>query len=404
MPKLVLALTDLQVKNVKNTEANPIKLSDGGGLYLLLDVNGKKYWRMDYTRPVTKKRNTLAFGTYPEVSLSLARERRNEARRNIAQGIDPFVQKQLDAIEALSKSNDSFEAIALQWNSKQLVTDSTREKNLYFLKCAFEGFGKKPIREVLPIDVLKVCLKAEEEGHREKAHRIRTKCSQVFRYAVASTILDSDPTRDLSGALQPIKVRHHSAITDPKNVGRLLVDIENYTGQIVTRTALKIAPYVFVRPIELRMALKADFDLENRVWSYTPPKTRNQTEIQLIIPLADQVIELLKLLEPFTGNSIYVFPAMTTFHRSMSENTINQAIRRMGYDKDEMCGHGFRALARTILEEKLRYPVKLIEMQLGHQVRDVHGTAYNRTKFLKRRKKMMQKWADYLDNLKLKAT
>lgn len=400
MPKLVVPLTDTQIKKAKNEGHSPIKLSDGGGLYLLLDTKGNKYWRMDYIRPITKKRNTLAFGLYPEISLADARTRRDNARKLVAQGVDPSEQKKQDAAEALISANDSFESIALEWLERQQTADVTKNKALYLLKFAFAGFGKKPIRDVLPIDVLKVCREAEAEGHLEKAHRIKSKCSQVFRYAIASTILETDPTRDLRGALKSVEVTHHAAIIEPVQVGQLLRAIDSYTGQLITIAALKLAPLTFVRPGELRAAKWADIDLDKGVWSYTPPKTKKQTKVELIVPLSTQALAILKDVHLISANSEYVFPSLYTNLRCMSEGTINQALRRMGYGKDEMCGHGFRAMARTILEEVLEYPIEIIEQQLGHQVRDMHGRAYNRTKHLDKRKDMMQAWANYLDSIK----
>ncbi|AXI03263.1 tyrosine-type recombinase/integrase [Aquirhabdus parva] len=400
MPKLVVPLTDPQIKKAKYDSTGSNKLRDGGGLFLLLDKNGSKYWHMDYTRPVTKKRNTLAFGIYPYTTLAKARELRDSARKLIAQGLDPSDQKKQDAAEAQISLNNSFEAIALEWLERQQIADVTKNKALYLLKFAFAGFGKKPIRDVLPIDVLKVCRAAEAEGHLEKAHRIKSKCSQVFRYAIASTILETDPTRDLRGALKSVEVTHHAAIIDPLQVGQLLKAIDNYSGQLVTIAALKLAPLTFVRPGELRAAKWADINLEKGLWSYTPPKTKKQTKVELIVPLSTQALSILKDMHLLSTNSEYVFPSLYTNLRCMSEGTINQALRRMGYGKDEMCGHGFRAMARTILEEVLEYPIEIIEQQLGHQVRDMHGRAYNRTRHLDKRKDMMQAWANYLDSIK----
>lgn len=400
MPKLVLPLTDTKIKTAKNETDKPIKLFDGNGLFLLLDTNGKKYWRMNYTRPLSKKRNTLAFGLYPETTLAEARTLRDQARKLLSQGVDPAEYRKLQATEQLENANDSFERIALEWLDRQNTADVTKNKSLYLLKFAFSGFGNKPIREVTARDVLTVCRQEEAKGHLEKAHRIRSKCSQVFRYAIASTLLDTDPTRDLRGALKSVEVTHQSAITDPSKVGGLLNAIDNYTGQLVTIAALKLAPLTFVRPGELRAAKWADIDLDKAEWRYTPPKTKKQTKVELIVPLSRQALSILHDMRNLSSKSEYVFPALHTNLRCMSEGTILQALRRMGYGKEEMSGHGFRAMARTILEEVLEFPIEIIEQQLGHQVRDMHGRAYNRTKHLDKRKDMMQKWADYLDGLK----
>jgi len=399
MPRTVKPLSDTQIKFAKPRELQ-YKLSDGDGLYLLVKPDGVKLWRMDYTRPITKKRNTLAFGVYPDISLADARSKREEARKLIALGSDPSEQRKEDARVAKIAAANTFESVALEWLSKQKFAESTKEKSKYLLILPFLKFGHRPISEILPYEVLDVCRIAEKEGHLEKARRIRQRCSQVFRYGVALGICSSDPTRDLRGALEAPETRHHSAIVDPCEVGRLLVDIENYSGNYTTVSALKIAPMLFTRPGELRALKWADLDLDLAQWRYTPPKTKKKTGIQMIVPLASQVVGILRELQAIHGHSEYVFPAIHTKLKCMSENTINQALRRMGWEADQVCGHGFRATARTILEDVLDYPPELIEMQLGHQVKDPNGRAYNRTWKLVKRTEMMQHWADYLDDLR----
>jgi integrase len=402
MPKIVKPLTDSQIKSAKPLE-QPYKLSDGGGLYLLVKPDGVKLWRLDYTRPFVNKRNTLAFGVYPEVSLADARIKRDTARKQIAAELDPSEERKAEDRAIKVAASNTFEAVAREWLSKQKYADATHEKALYLLELPIQKFGRRPISSILPAEVLDVCRIPEKEGHLEKARKVRNKCSQVFRYGVASGSCVSDPTRDLLGALEAPETKHHSALTEPSDVGKLLVDIDNYSGRYITVSALKIAPLLFTRPGELRALKWSALNLDLGQWRYTPPKTKKSTAVQMIVPLASQVVCILRDLLEVSGDSEYVFPAIHTKVKCMSENTINQALRRMGWEADQVCGHGFRATARTILEEVLEFPIELIEMQLGHQVRDSNGRAYNRTWKLAKRTEMMQRWADYLDELKNKS-
>ena len=400
MPKVVVPLNDTQLKRAKINTENIQKLSDGGGLYLLVDKTDGKFWRMDYTRPHNKKRNTLSFGTYPAISLAEARTMRDEAKKLIAQGIDPSEEKKRVVIEQQYSSKNTFMLIAEEWLSRQDFSPATLKKSKYLLKFAYEELGSRPLSEILPKDVLSVCRKVEAKGNHETAKAIKVKCGQVFRYGVAIGICDRDVTQDLRGALKPPIVTHRAAIIDPDKLGVLLSDIDNYEGRFSTQIALKIAPLVFVRPGELRAAKWNDIDFEARLWKYTPPKTKKQTEIEHIVPLSTQVYDLFMQIRPITKHNEYVFPAVHTNVKPMSDNTINQALRRLGYSGDEVCGHGFRATARTILDETLHYPLDVIEQQLAHTVKDIHGRAYNRTKHLDKRTEMMQAWANYLDGLK----
>ena len=399
MPKIVTPLTDAQIKRTKSTDKN-IKLTDGGGLYLLVDSKGNKHWRLDYTRPISKKRNTLSLGPYPQVSLAEARQQRESIKQELAQGVDPSVEKKRRENYLLQESLNTFKSVAEDWLSRQNYSEATLEKAHRLLNYAYIGLGNKLIASITPLDVLAVCRQLEEKGTLETAREVKIKCGQVMRYGVAIGVCERDATQDLKGALKTSTTKHRAAITEPVDFAQLLNDIDNYKGNITTRYALKIAPLVFVRPGELRMARWADVDFEKRLWQYTPPKTRKQTGVEHIVPLSTQAYTWLQELRQFTGHSEFIFPAIHTSVQTMSENTINQAIRRMGYDSEQMCGHGFRASARTILEEVLEYPIEIIEQQLAHQVRDMHGRAYNRTKHLEKRKQMMQAWADYLDKIK----
>ncbi|MDE2422208.1 MAG: integrase arm-type DNA-binding domain-containing protein [Gammaproteobacteria bacterium] len=398
MPKIAKPLTDKEIKAAKPID-KPYKLSDGGGLYLLINKDGSKFWRFDYTRPITKKRNTMAFGCYPELSLAEARTKRDDARKLVEANIDPSEHKKIEIRAARVASTNTFELVAMDWLSKQSYSPATLEKAQYLLKLPIQKLGNRPINDIQPIDVLDVCRIAEKEGLLEKARGMLNKCSQVFRYAVACSLCLSDPTRDLRGALKPPVKRHLPAVIDPVELGQLLVDINHYQGRFITVQALRLAPMLFIRPGELRAAKWEDLDLEKSEMRFRPPKTRKQTEVDLVIPLPTQAVSILKDLQLVTAGSIYVFPAIHTNSKCMSENTINQALRRMGWEADQVCGHGFRATARTILEEVLGYRYEWIEMQLGHQVRDANGRAYNRTRFLDQRREMMQRWADYLDDL-----
>lgn len=391
----VKPLSDAEIKRAK-PKAKDYRLSDGGGLYLLVRHNGSKLWRLDYYRPSDKSRTTAGIGSYPEITLVQARQYREEARANLAKEIDP---KEKILV------GHSFEEVALEWLAMQTdKSDATRAKSLYLLKFAFDDLGKMMVGDVKAKHVLAVCRKAEAAGHLEKAAKVRAKIGQVMRYAVATGRAEHDPTPDLRGALKTPVTKHHAAITEPRVLAELLRDIWQYDGHMITQAALKLAPMVFVRPIELRAAKWADIDLQSMQWAYTPPKTQSTMATEHIVPLSRQVVEIFKDLHDLTGHSEFVFPSLYTYKRCMSENTVNLALRRMGWDGDQMCGHGFRATARTILEEVLDYPVEIIEQQLAHRVRDMHGRAYNRTKHLEKRRIMMQHWSDYLDSLRLNQT
>lgn len=399
MPVVVKPLTDSQVKNAKPKE-KPYKLSDGSGLYLLVKIDGARLWRLNYSRPITKKANTLALGVYPDVSLAEARLKRDQARKLIAADVDPSEQRKTEHREALLAASNSFEVVAGLFMAKQNYSEASITKAAWLLEIPFLKFGKRPIKEITPMDVLLACQIAEKAGTLEKANRMLSKCSQVFRHGVSIGACESDPTRDLRGALEKQEVVHHAALTDPSEVGLFLQDVEHYTGRFATVVALRIMPMLFTRPGELRAMKWLDLDLDKAQWAYTPPKTRKSTKISMIVPLPSQVVALLREIHPVTCYSIYVFPCTNTKLKPMSSGTINQALRRMGWVSEEVCGHGFRATARTILDEELDYSPDLIDMQLGHKVKDTNGRAYNRTWQIKKRTEMMQSWADYLDGLR----
>lgn len=389
-------LNDAKCKNAKPKEST-YKLADGGGLNFMVTPSGGKLWRFSYR--FNEKQKTLALGKYPDVSLSDARRRRDEARKLLAAGIDPGENKKAQKAARKEAAANSFEVVAQEWFAKQQPSwvESHASRVIARLQTdVFPWIGARPIAGITAPDYLSVFRRIEERGAVETAHRVKSICGQVHRYAVATGRADSDPTSALKGALSPVNARHFAAVTEPKQVTELLRVIDGYTGTFPVACALKIAPYVFVRPGELRAMQWADIDLDKAEWRYTVTKTRSQH----IVPLAHQVVDILRQLHPLTGHGRYVFPSARTGERPMSDNAILAALRRLGIPKDEMTGHGFRAMARTILDEVLGVRPDLIEHQLAHAVRDPNGRAYNRTAHLPERKKMMQQWADYLDDLK----
>lgn len=401
MPKIVIPLTDTKIKTTKANPDQIQKLADGNGLFLTISKTGDKTWRFDYSRPYTKKRNSLSFGSYPNVTLAQARIKREEARTLLAQNIDPHIEKKRIENEILNTNKNIFSELAKEWMSKQEFAESTLRGQQSLLEVINQHIGLIPIHEIKPTDILKVCQIYEKQEKLETAKKVKVKCGQILRYAVSIGLCERDVTQDLRGALKTPKVTHMAALVEPKDFAQLLQDIDHYQGSAITRYALRIAPLVFVRPGELRHAQWKDIDLEQGLWSYTPPKTKSKTGVQHIVPLSTQVIHLLAELAQITkARSEYIFPATTSNLKPMSENTINQALRRLGYTSEQACGHGFRASARTILEEVLDFPIELIEQQLAHQVKDMHGRAYNRTKHLEKRKIMMQKWTDYCEQIK----
>ena len=391
-------LTDTAIRKAK-PGAKPVKLADGGGLYLLLRPDGARWWRWDYRRPVTGKRNTLSLGTYPETGLADARARHAEARKALAAGIDPGEQRKAEKAAGLERAGNSFEVVAREWLAKQTWVAGYRDKvDAWMVNDVFPYIGGKPVAEVTAPDFLRVARRIEERGAIESAHRILQNCGQVMRYAIATGRADRNPVADLKGALTTAEGRHHAAITDPLALGGLLRAIEGYYGDPVTRAALKLSGLLFVRPGELRHAEWEEIDLDKAEWNI--PADKMKMRQPHLVPLCDQAVAILRELHPLTGRGQYVFPGARSPRRPMSNNAINAALRRMGYDTDTMTAHGFRATARTLLDEVLGFRPDYIEHQLAHAVRDPNGRAYNRTAHLAERRKMMQGWADYLHNLR----
>ncbi len=391
-----MALTDIAVRSAKPAE-KPVRLSDDKGLYLLVTPNGSRWWRMDYR--FAGKRKTLSMGVYPDVGLKAAREKRDTAREQIAAGIDPGEHRKATKAATEARASNSFEIICREWleHKRAVVEEAQYKKALARLtNDVFPWLGERPISAITAPEILSVMRRVDERGARYTAHKIRSEISQCFRYAIATGRATRDPCPDLRGALPPARGEHFAAITTPREAAELLRAIDGFRGTFVVHCALRLAPMLFVRPGELRKAQWADFDLNKAEWRYLVTKT----DTDHLVPLASQAVAILRELYALTGQGQYVFPGRDP-KRPMSDAAINASLRRMGYDtRTEISGHGFRAMARTILHEELHQKPEVIEHQLAHSVPDALGTAYNRTRFLKERKAMMQLWADYLDKLK----
>ena len=391
-----MPLTAISVRNA--TPADKTKrLFDERGLYLEISPKGGKWWRFKYRFDGKEKR--LSLGVYPDISLKDARARRDDARTLVAKGIDPSAKRKAEKATRETSGANTFEVVAREWWTKQAAGWSEihatnvlarLEKNI------FPWLARAPIADITAPNLLEVIRRVENRGAIETAHRTLSICGQIFRYAIATGRAERDVTADLRGAIQPVKKKHLAAVVEPERVGEMLREFDGYQGTLTVQCALKLAPLVFVRPGELRNARWADIDLNKAEWSFIVTKTNTPH----IVPLAKQSVEILKEVNRLTGNREYVFPSARSPRRPMSNNAILAALRRMAIPKEEMSGHGFRAMARTILDEVLGFRPDIIEHQLAHQVRDPLGRAYNRTAHLKDRKQMMQAWADYLDGLR----
>lgn len=391
-----MSLTETTIRAAKPRQ-RPAKLFDGKGLYLEVSPAGGKWWRLKYRYAGKEKR--LSLGIYPEISLKEARDRRDEARKLLANGVDPSVHRQVEKLARVEQAANSFEAVAREWYAKQSPKwspDHAARILRRLDKDIFSQIGGRPIAEAKAIEVLAAVRRIEDRDALDTAHRAMGTCSQIFRYAVATGRIDRDPTRDLRGALSPAQGGHFAAQTEPRRFAEILKMLDAYEGTFIVQCALRLAPLVFARPGELRRAEWADIDLEAKEWRYVVTKTKTQH----IVPLSRQAVDILRELQSLTGDSRYVFPGARSNKRPMSDNAILAALRRLGIPKEEMSGHGFRAAARTILDEVLGVRPDFIEHQLAHSVRDPNGRAYNRTAHLPERCKMMQVWADYLDELK----
>jgi integrase len=390
-----MKLSDTTIRNAKPS-AKPVRLFDGGGLYLEIAPSGGKLWRLKYR--IAGKEKRLAVGVYPDVGLKLARQRRDEARELIAQGIDPSAAKQ--AAKASQVAAEGFETVAREWFETQRGewVASHADKIIRRLeRDVFPWIGKRPIAELAAPEILAALRRIEARGAVETAHRALTNIGQVFKYAIATGRATTNPARDLSPALRPVTQTHHASITDPAKIGGLLRAIDGYVGTPVVRAALQLAPLVFVRPGELRQADWAEFDLDAGEWRI--PAARMKAREMHIVPLAPQAVAILREIHALTGDGRFVFPSARSPRRPMSNVAVLAALRRMGFASDEMTGHGFRSMASTLLNEQ-GWHRDAIERQLAHGERNKVRAAYNYAQHLPERRKMMRAWADYLDALK----
>ena len=414
-----MILTDAHLRGIKAQDPRK-RLTDGGGLYLLLFVKGGSHaWRFDYTHE--GKRKTLSLGTYPDTGLSLARRKADEARRLLAEGINPSTARKeartaiVQALEGERRADaglpalGSFEEVARSWFEVQrsdwaatYANKVIRRLELY----AFPYIGRRPVGEITPPELLAVLRRLEARGVVETAHRVRDTCSQVFRFAVAEGRVTSDPARDLAGALRTHQTKHIPAITEPARFGELLRAIDGCRGIPATREGLKLAALLFLRPgAELRAAEWSEFDLDAALWSVPASRMKRRKHAKEngpphLVPLPRQAVEILRELRRLTGHQRFVFQGVRDRSKTISENTLNAALSALGFGPDEMRMHGFRAAARTMLAERLNFDDKVIEAQLAHAVPDALGRAYNRTQFVEQRRAMLQTWADYLDKLR----
>ncbi|WP_077034462.1 tyrosine-type recombinase/integrase [Pelomonas sp. KK5] len=408
-----LISSNAAIKSIKAGDER-LRLSDGAGLYLLLFVKGGSHgWRLDYT--FEGRRKTLSLGTYPATDLALARKLAAAARKQVREGVDPSVARQAkkeevetqrvlaELAEAGIAPPGSFEAVAREWFAKNKSTwaDSHSDKVIRRLeRDVFPWIGLRPVGNITPADVLSILRRVEERGALETTHRVQQNCGQVFRYAVATGLAASDPSRDLRGALPAWKPEHYPTITDPREVGQLLLDIDSHRGGLITKCALKLTPLLFVRPGELRQAEWAEINLDSAEWRI--PAAKMKGRVLHIVPLAKQAIALLEEIFAVTGHGRWIFPGNRANGEPMSENTVNAALRRLGYARATITAHGFRGMASTMLHER-GWPSDVVERQLSHAERNAVKAAYNHAEHLPKRREMMQAWADHLDNLRSEA-
>jgi len=396
---LKMPLTDTAIRRAKPL-AKPFRIADSAGLYLEVSPSGGKLWRLKYR--FDRKQKLLALGIYPEISLASARQRRDEARKLLASGTDPGEQRKAAKATRDGLEANTFEVIGREWYAKiaPSLADTTKEKIIRRLEVdAFPVIGNRPIASLAAADLIGVIERIERRGSVDIARRVHNYIGRIIRYAVGRGLIPRDPSRDieLKDILPPANVQHHASIVDPKEVGGLLRAIEGFTGALVTRCALRLGALVFVRPGELRHAEWTEFDFEKVEWRI--PAAKMKMKEQHIVPLSAQAVAVLREIQSLTGSGRYVFPSERGGGRPMSENTVNAALRRLGYGKNEMTGHGFRSTASTLLHE-LGLPHSVIERQLAHGERNKVSAAYNFAEHLPERRKMMQQWADYLDKLK----
>jgi integrase len=398
----IMALTHFQITNAK-PRSKPYKVPDSGSLYLLVRPSGAKLWRMNYRHLGRQK--TLHFGQWPEIGLAIAREKRDEARKQLASGLDPAAEKRLDRLVRKVAADNTFKAVAEEWvakNEREGLAPVTLEKIRWLLGMAYPMIGAQPISQITPQEALAVLRKIEANGRYESARRMRSVLSRVFRYGIATARADRDVAADLRGAITTPKVQHLAAITTPREAGALMRAIEGYTGHEITAIALRLSPHLFVRPGELRRAEWAEIDMGGALWFLCAEKMKMRRAHR--VPLSRQVMAILKQLQDLTGDGRFLFPSFRSPKQCMSENTVNAALRRLGYSQEEMTAHGFRAMAATLLNEMGIWNPDAIEKQLAHLDTSVVRRAYTRGEYWDERVRMMQHWSDYLDQLRDGAT
>lgn len=397
-----MPLSDAATRNAKPKD-KPYKLADEKGMFLQVTPTGGKWWRLKYR--FEGKEKLLALGTYPDVGLKDARARRDDARKLLADGVDPGVNRKAVKASRAAETANTFEVLAREWhtlhstggdNVKKWVPSHGERIIRRLERDIFPWIGSRPVGDIEPPELLAVVRRIVERGALETAHRALADCGQVFRHAIATGRAKRDPSGDLRGALAPVRGTHFAAITEPAKLGDLLRTLYGYQGSLPVMYALRLAPLLFVRPGELRQARWSDIDLDAGEWAYHVTKT----DTRHVVPLASQAVAVLRELHALTGLGEFVFPSARTASRPMSDNALLAAMRRMGIEKETTTTHGWRATARTILDEVLGFRVDLIEHQLAHAVKDANGRAYNRTAHLPERRRMMQAWADYLDELR----
>jgi len=375
-----MTLTDVAIRKAKATDKTQ-RLFDGGGMYLELSPAGGKWWRLKYRFGGKEKR--LSLGTYPDTGLADAREKRDAARKLLAAGVDPGEQRKATKAAGNERAANSFEVIAREWHAKQSATWVDLHASRIMLRMEndiFPWLGSRPIADISAKDFLSTVNRIVDRGATESAHRVLQNCGQVMRYAIATGRAERNPVADLKGALPSVKQTHHASITEPQAIGGLLRAMDAYNGSLVTKCALRLAPLLFVRPGELRQAEWSEFDMDGGQWNI--PAEKMKMREPHLVPLAPQAVAILRELHPLTGRGRYVFPSARSPQRPMSNNAVLSALRRMGYATEEMSGHGFRAMARTVLDEVLHFRPDYIEHQLAHAVKDPNGRAYNRTAHL----------------------
>jgi integrase len=404
MPKRITPLTDIQVNKAKPRDKS-YKLTDGGGLYLFISPTGGKLWRMDYR--YADKRKTLAFGPYPDISLANARKRREGARKLLADNVDPGEEKKILREKENERLANTFKKLAMEWHDRQIdhLAKRTRDQVMRRLnRDVLPVIGETALSDLSSREILdKVLRPMEDRGAIDLAHRVRGTLSQILRYGVASGLCDRDFTADLRGALKPIPRKHHAALdqdgtTDSIKVGELLRAIDGFDGSTIVKCALQLHPLVATRPGELRHAEWSEIDFDSATWSI--PAGRMKMKKPHVVPLSPQALEILKELHKVTGGGQYLFPSIRSTAKPISDNTMNAGLRRLGYTKEEIVSHGWRAIFRTLADEVLQERVDIIEAQLAHQVNDALGRAYNRTSFIKERRELMNRWGQYLEQLK----